>query len=407
MKRNREAGQALAAAALAMVALIGIIGLAIDMGYMRYQKRRLQSAADSAAIAGASELQYYSVGDSRITTAAQTDSASNGFQDGVNNVLVTPHSPPTDPPFASLPDKNNYVEVTVQQNAPTYFMRIFGVNTVSVSATAVAHLGSSQNCLYALGASPNAVTLNGARVLGSQCGFISNGDFTATGGATVQALSIGVVGTSTVSGATVAPNPKASLPAADPLKNLPLPPVAACVPFVESVPPVPGSTYCGISISTRLVVFPSGLYVVTGDFNLSGAGSIQGIGVTFFITPDPRGISGNGAVNFLPSGGTDLQAPRNSGPYEGILMFRDPRDSNPPAAQFLVGTAQELDGTLYFPTAAVTLGPNTNVYGILVARDITLVGSGPPTINLGPSGTTKYSDYLPDGSPIKGAALVE
>ena len=51
MKRRSEAGQAIAAVAFGLVALVGVVGLAIDMGYMRYEKRRLQSAADSAAIA--------------------------------------------------------------------------------------------------------------------------------------------------------------------------------------------------------------------------------------------------------------------------------------------------------------------------------------------------------------------
>src|ERR1700730_710573 len=56
MRRHRESGQALVFVGLSLVVLIGVIGLSIDMGYLRYTKRRLQTAADSAAIAGASVL---------------------------------------------------------------------------------------------------------------------------------------------------------------------------------------------------------------------------------------------------------------------------------------------------------------------------------------------------------------
>ena len=64
MKRNpatrkEEAGQALIAAVAALgVALMGFAGLGIDMGYMRYEKRLQQTAADGAAIAGAADLLY-------------------------------------------------------------------------------------------------------------------------------------------------------------------------------------------------------------------------------------------------------------------------------------------------------------------------------------------------------------
>src|ERR1700733_11238123 len=115
MKRSHESGQALVFVGLSLVVLTAVVGLAIDMGYLRYTKRRLQTAADSAAIAGASELNngnYY--------TAALNDSKSNGFEDGVNGVSVTPTNPPVDAPFKSNPNARTYVEVQVQQNAPTF-----------------------------------------------------------------------------------------------------------------------------------------------------------------------------------------------------------------------------------------------------------------------------------------------
>ena len=57
LRRNKESGQALVLGVATLgILLIGIAGMGIDMGYLRYQKRLLQAAADSAAIAAASDL---------------------------------------------------------------------------------------------------------------------------------------------------------------------------------------------------------------------------------------------------------------------------------------------------------------------------------------------------------------
>ena len=56
MTRRKEAGQALVFAALGMTVFLGFAGLAIDMGMLRYDRRLQQSAADAAALAGASNL---------------------------------------------------------------------------------------------------------------------------------------------------------------------------------------------------------------------------------------------------------------------------------------------------------------------------------------------------------------
>jgi uncharacterized membrane protein len=108
MKRNRESGQALIFVGLSLVVLTAVVGLAIDLGYLRYTKRRLQTAADSAAIAGASELN-----NGNFVTAALNDSKSNGFENGVNGVTVTPHNPPVDPPFNTKLNSATFVEVQV------------------------------------------------------------------------------------------------------------------------------------------------------------------------------------------------------------------------------------------------------------------------------------------------------
>src|ERR1700751_1610976 len=98
MKRMKdESGQALIITALCMTCLFGFAALATDVGLMLREKRLLQIAADSAAIAGALELNYSAA---RVTSAALAAATQNGFAattSGVttaSGVTVTVNPPP-------------------------------------------------------------------------------------------------------------------------------------------------------------------------------------------------------------------------------------------------------------------------------------------------------------------------
>src|SRR5258705_9760461 len=100
MKRLKdESGQALIITALCMTCLFGFAALATDVGLMLREKRLLQIAADSAAIAGALELNYNLAG---VASAAQAASAQNGFTNGTNGATVTVHRPALYGPHAGL-----------------------------------------------------------------------------------------------------------------------------------------------------------------------------------------------------------------------------------------------------------------------------------------------------------------
>ena len=93
VKRRSEAGQTLALVSICLVTFLAAAGLAVDMGYMRYEKRLMQSAADSAALIAATDA---NLGESGSAIAdAQAVATANGFQDGVNNVsVILPQSRP-------------------------------------------------------------------------------------------------------------------------------------------------------------------------------------------------------------------------------------------------------------------------------------------------------------------------
>ncbi len=395
MTRGKEAGQALVLAAMGLTLFILAAGLGIDMGFLRYQKRLQQSAADSAAIAGAAEIPFSGCSTGSCA-GATTDSASNGFTDGADNVTVTVYSPPNDGPHAGLP---GYVEVLVTKIQPTFFVKIAGVNSATVTARAVAYLsGNLQNCMYALGTGNGGITNNGD-VSAPSCGIISNHNVRTTGGGSITAREIGAVGTAAGNNH---PTPKTGIiPAADPLSYLQPPATGGCLAGgagnVNGTTPAtlnPGNYCGGVSIAgTQNVTLNPGTYTITGGgLTFNGTGTVSGTGVTLYI-----GASG-GAVT-LHSGQTVRLVAPTTGADAGILFYQDP--GNTSTATINGTSGSQFEGAFYFPSAdlAIAATGNTAAYTIAVAKSLTL---GPAALNF-PSNFAS----LPNGSPIKNAVLVE
>jgi Putative Flp pilus-assembly TadE/G-like len=393
MKRYRKNGQALILVAFGLLVLTGVVGLGIDMGYLRYLKRRLQTAADSAAIAGASELK---TGDYRA--AALSDSKSNGFEDGVNGVTVSPSHPPADAGAFKTGDLSNYVEVQVQQQAPTFFMRVLGVNSATISATAVAYLGNSKGCVYALGPL-GGINVN-ATVNAPNCGVIDNAVL-SVGGGCINAASIGVV--LNLLGGCATPPPVVGIATTpDPLAYLIAPGIGACVKNPSPINNPAGTvltpgTYCGgINVAagnTGPVTFLPGLYVLNGGgVSVQGNSNLTGNGVTFYVTIGGS-VQLNGTGNVTLTASTDAPA---AGIPGGILFFQD--RGNNQGANLQAGNLL-LTGALYFPSAPLTLGGGgATDYVIVVADTINFNGN----IDIGANYST-----ITGGSPVKAAVLVQ
>lgn len=426
MSRKNQAGQALAFTALAMVALLGFVGLGIDMGMMRYQKRLQQTAADAAAIAGATDLCPSSgcTNFGGVQTASQSASGTNGFTDNtgggacttpptnlaVGSVTVTICNPPSTGPHTG---NSNYVEAFVSAGQPTYFMQVFGVTGETITARAVATnfsgatLGSTATgCVYTLGP-PNAaiegVNINGSAVLNAtSCGILDNGNFNTKGSKLiVNAGSFGVSGdpNQTGSGGTVTCSsgqtscPTYGVPATtDPLASL-APPCSPCsagtyisidgngnfsgsgasnVSYnsaAQTYTIQPG-TYSGINISGtgggNKVNFAPGTYIIDGT---------TGCNASCVSIPGNATITGTDVFFYFTNTATwqtngtpqiNLTAP-SSGTYQGILMFQDPNDTNigpNPNGPTLGGNnTSTYSGILYFPNDQVTFYGNNTTSG--------------------------------------------
>ena len=432
-KLKDESGQALVISALAMTCLFGFVALAADVGIMTREKRLVQLTADSAAIAGALELNYHPAG---VSAAAQAAAVQNGFTNGTGGATVTINTPPLYGPHAG-PTNTGYVEAVVSQVQPTLFMGLFGLSSLTVNARAVAQNGgASFGCVYILSPTGDpkggwGLDLQGSFTLNTpNCGVIVDTptgnalNFTGNAGF-VFAGSIGVVGG--VSGSpknTISPS-TGIVPQSDPFVGLPqgTPPVPASLSPACSAPTAssssagsagtlsgnvtaPGASgiacYSG-TVSIANANFPAGTYVFTGDVNVSGS----------FTSAQPtKGNLGNGATFDIDSGtfsaatGTTygIFAPQ-SGTYNGIVLMQPSANSNTITLQ--QGTASgTLDGIIYAPTAQLFLNDSggDKSGGINLITDLVVGTLEDKTAILN---ITSFSQTNPGTTPLTKVKLVE
>jgi hypothetical protein len=121
--------------ALAMVGVVGIAALGIDVFYIYWNKNRLQSGTDAAALAGATYLSGVTFagknGSCVYSTNAQNAACSYALNDGVMLSELT-----------SLVANTNNQSMTVSatRQVSAMFARVVGIQNFTVSATSVAVL---------------------------------------------------------------------------------------------------------------------------------------------------------------------------------------------------------------------------------------------------------------------------
>ena len=399
---RNQAGQVLISTTLAMVVLIGFAGLAVDMGILRYQRRVQQSAADAAAIAGATDLP------SNYRTGAMNAAAANGFTDNttggdcgvppanlaVGFVNVGVCAPPIAGPHAG---QQGYVEAYVSAGQPTFFMRILGVNKKTITARSVATNkstgtnGAPYGCMYAIGSPGNPVqgmTLQDASIVfAPSCAIVDNGDYTSSGAITASSFGVsganhGGEGRVTCTGGASSCPSFNSPAAADPLAAY-TPPCSPCsggtdisitgrgnfsgagARYARGTYTVSPGTYHAITISARRgenVVFRPGSYVINGagGLRVTGNANISGNDVSFYFT-------GRSTINVTGRPTLNLSAPA-SGQYAGMLLWQARADTAHPSLSAATGS---LNGILYFPSDQLSFAANTTLnVGVVVAASV-------------------------------------
>lgn len=123
--------------------VIACVGLAVDVGTIYMIKARMSSAVDAAALAaGRSVNLANTIGEAQTAAMSTANNffAAN-FPNGYFNTLGIPTVTPT---LTQETDGNGNpngvldIKVTASASAPTYFMNIFNVHSITVSATGTA-----------------------------------------------------------------------------------------------------------------------------------------------------------------------------------------------------------------------------------------------------------------------------
>jgi hypothetical protein len=133
MSIRSDRGQATVLTVLFITVLLGMAALVLDAGSWFRAQRSTQAAADASALAAAQALPE-SLG--QASALATSYVAKNG---GGSSTVT----------FSSKIVANDTVKVRVERDAPGFFSKLFGIDSVKVGAGAAARAGGLSNARYA------------------------------------------------------------------------------------------------------------------------------------------------------------------------------------------------------------------------------------------------------------------
>lgn len=398
-RRQGQRGQLLPLMAVGVFAVLGMIALAVDVGFWRYQQRLEQSAADSAAIAGAIQLNYPTAGStSTPQLAAAAAATQNGFTDdaGIGNEAVTVSAPYTTVPSyagATPYPANAAVQVVVQRKNQQFFSGIFGASNASTSARAVAVVQPDYSaCLYQLDLTKGiGLTIKGNKSLQTlKCGVVANGTISVPG--YIGTTAVGYWEANNPGGISkqIFPTYALSAPATDPCAR-----IAGCAyltnQFATNQVPVtapPGAVDASI---IKIITAPSGVAYVTNCCSTGatfGPGGIYYVygGVTGTITSDAAtivNVDGGFSASGLGSGHPYFSAPSASvippatvPPTSGVAYYQPPSNTSAITLNGGGNGTTGWNGLFYSPTASLTSNGGSIYMGYTIVGDLRLNGGG-------------------------------
>jgi Flp pilus assembly protein TadG len=409
IRRKRQKGTLTMVFGLAIVVMVGFTGLAVDAGYLELQKRRVQIAADAAAMGALREME---LGNTDLSSAGLSDASLNGFTNGQNSTTVTIANPPTS---GNYTNDATAVQATVTRTVPTFFMRIFGPNSVTVSATAVGKTspsyGSIGGCIFAMNPTASgAFTITGTVTITTACSAMvesnSSSAFSMVGTSTfdlANGAKVGVVGPGTAGqgwslsgGASIMNVAKSPAVAEapvniqsfnDPLANAPVPSSSGLtVQTTGTVKPnqtvnlSPG-IYCGGMDLKGTAILAAGTYIIAGGgITIDSQATVSGTGVTFYNTSGSKAMGCNSAIaaggmTFNGGATINLSAPTGGTPC-GVLFFED-RSVSGLSHKINGNSNSTFGGALYFLHSNLQFAGTNQTPGFLfiVADTITLNGT--------------------------------
>ena len=377
-----------------MVPFMIAAGSAIDMGRANRTIGHMQKAVDSAALAGAATTQALNSEAAKIDAAVKMVAAN----------LPAQIKKSAEDPVVTI--DGDVVVVELDAEMETTFMKLVGIDTMSLSVTAEAEATmKATGCIVALGPNGDGIEVGGNVDLKVEgCWMYSNkkGDksIDVIGGAKVDTPGTCSVGSTSVSNNAQVIGKRYTN--CNPIDDLmadwtPPSPPGGCDynGFTggggSSIILSPG-TYCGglqLSGYDHVHLEPGIYHMTGGAVSINSKATLTGAGVGFHIGESVSSVTINGAST------VSLSAPMD-GPMKGLIISMDPQPSGTElrkrdliSATINGGANLELAGTMYLPSAAVDLSGNSTTLSTpsqIMAYSVKL------------SGTSKLSIKVPDDS---------
>jgi hypothetical protein len=423
MLRDRggsERGSVAITVALSLTLLLGLAALVVDVGLNWAARTSVQTAADSAALAGASRLTVdgpaaaiTTVEDllsKNLVTPGPAGWAFDGVEDNGEVVCWTlPDPPPATPPppgFRCPAGSNALRVITPPVKVQYAFAPVLGKRSNSIKAMAAAGAGPAapNNCVLCVlePAGVDALLLTGLGGIDVNGGGIvvnseSSSALHLTGLGDISADQIRVLGGAFPPSRLGQLLPAAELggpPAVDPLDDLrlpnqltPPPPTGNTAQVITTDTTLPPGVYPSIDVRSGTLTLQAGVYVVTDftGFTVRTGGRVVGNGATIYLAcgayPTPCG--GSGARFRLENGGQFQVSPPATGEYAGLSIFADPGNTR---TMRLLGPVH-LTGAVYAAAGRLLVdSPGAVQVDALVAVDRLLkAGTGALQVNYDPS----------------------
>jgi hypothetical protein len=389
-----EVGATAVITALVLTTMIGFTALGVEVGMWYGERRSMQTASDAAALGAAYKIYEDGKGVSGISTAGETEATRNGYTDGENSVSLTVNSPPTQGPSTG----NDYAAeaILTKQQSPL-LASLFHKDDVTIGTRSVAVVRvTGPFCVLALSpTNDSSLKFGGTSDLNLEnCGIIVDSN-SASAMALIGASVVGATYADITGGYTKSNNSTLDLddgmpntgedPLDDPFADLDVPPSAGCDHTNFKVQKngtdtiYPGR-YCGgitVNAGAVLTMNPGNYIIAGGQFNVAGGATVNGDGVTIFLTTDGSSyaqvtINGGAVVN--------LKAP-TAGDYKGIVFFQSrgaPIADTGAQNKFNGGSTMEINGAIYIPNQKLEFsGGNASAGGCtrIVAYTIEFTGN--------------------------------
>jgi Putative Flp pilus-assembly TadE/G-like len=413
-RRGSERGSVAITVTLAMTVLLGFAALVVDVGLNWATRTAAQTAADSAALGGASQLLVGGGAAAIDTVEDLLDKNVSGLVgsvgaswavdgDEANGEVVCWTLPnPAPGPGAACPDGSNALQViTPPIEVRHAFAGLLGQSTNDIKARAAAAAGPAapNNCVLCVLEPSGANALN---VLGSGGIEVSGGGIVVNSdnrvavlvdplSGTVSADQIRVVGGVDDTAGLLLPLAELNgPPVPDPLADLPapvLPPLPNPAQDITANTTLTQGVYAGINVDNgATLTLEEGVYVITDSpgfagFTVQEGGEVRvGDGVTLYLTCDsyPTPCDDEDGAGFqLDEGGRFRASPPATGPpapdpYAGLSIFADRGNTRP----MLLDGGLNLPGAIYAASAQLQVGPRSRVQvGSLVIVDRLLAAS--------------------------------